>query len=93
MASERLDLRSARYDKLARSVMIDGRDLLVEVTQEALEALARKALSPQEAVIRAVSESKRLVTLLKRLPADDGKITITLNILMNDGLFGEEKGN
>lgn len=92
MASERLDLRSARYDTLARSVMIDGRDLLVEVTQEALEALARKALSPKEAVIRAVSESKRLVTLLKRLPADDGKITITLNILMNDGLFGEEKG-
>ena len=93
MATERLDLRSARYDRLARSVLIDGRDVLVEVSLEALEALARKALSPQDAVIRAVAEAKRLTALLKRLPPDDGKVTITASILMNDGLYGEEKGN
>ena len=71
MASERLDLRSARYDRLARSVMIDGRGVLVEVSLEALEALARKSLSPQDAVNRAVAEGKRLTALLKRLPPDD----------------------
>lgn len=89
MSSERLDLKSARYDKLARSVLIDGRGLTVEVSLEALEALARKPLSPHDAVLRAVNEAKRIVTLMKRLPADDGKITITANILLNDGLFGE----
>jgi hypothetical protein len=93
LASERLDFRSARYDRLARSVMIEGRGVQVEVSLEALEALARKPLSPQDAVNRAVAEGKRLTALLKRLPPDDGKVTITTAILLNDGLFGEEKGN
>jgi len=88
-AAERLDLKSARYDALSRSVLIDGRGVVVAVALEALEALARRKLSPDEAVLRAVGESKRLVALMKRLPPDDGKITITAGILMNDGLFGD----
>jgi hypothetical protein len=50
-------------------------------------------LNPQDAVNRAVAEGKRLTALLKRLPPDDGKVTITTAILLNDGLLGEEKGN
>jgi 16S rRNA G527 N7-methylase RsmG len=89
LAGERLDLKSARYDSLARSVVIDGRGVTVEIALEALEALAKRKLSPDQAVARALGESKRIIALVKRLPPDDGKITITTGILMNDGLFGE----
>jgi hypothetical protein len=91
LAGERIDLKSARFDSLARSVLIDGRGVTVEISLEALEALAKRKLSPEQAVVRAVGESKRIVTLMKRLPPDDGKITITTAILMNDGLFGETR--
>ncbi len=93
MATERLDLKSARYDRLARSVLIDGRGMVLEVALEALEALAKKPLSPQDAILRAVAEAKRLTMLIKRLPPDDGKIFVSATMLMNDGLYGEEKGN
>ena len=89
MAGERLDLKSARYDSLARSVVVDGRSVTVEIALEALEALAKRKLSPEQAVAWAVGESKRILALVKRLPPDDAKITITTSILMNDGLFGE----
>ncbi|HSO47222.1 MAG TPA: hypothetical protein VLQ68_04735 [Rhizobiaceae bacterium] len=89
MAGERLDIKSARYDRLARSVLIDGRGVTVEIALEALEALAKRKLSPDQAVARAVGEAKRIMMLVKRLPPDDGKITVTTGILMNDGLFGE----
>ncbi len=90
MSAERLDLKTARYDKLARSVLIDGRGLTLEVSLEALEALAKKPLSPHDAVNRALSEAKRLTMLMKRLPPDDGKVFVSASMMMNDGLYGSE---
>lgn len=93
MPTERLDLRSARFDRFANSVLIDGRRVVVEVTKEALEALYKRDLEPDEALRLAVEETKRLTRLATRLPADDGKIVVTTGILMNDGLFGEDEGS
>jgi hypothetical protein len=90
VTAERLDLKSARYDRLARSVLIDGRGLVLEVSLEALEALAKRPLSPQDAVHRAVSEAKRLTQLSKRLPPDDGKVFVSAAMLLNDGVFSRE---
>lgn len=84
---QRLDLKSLRYDKLGRSVLIDGRKVVVEISHEALEALANRALTPDEAVIKVAEEQKRLTRLAEWVPADDGRIQITTNILMNDGVF------
>ncbi|MFZ1814435.1 MAG: hypothetical protein WBO55_19655 [Rhizobiaceae bacterium] len=93
MALQRLDLRTVRYDRLSGSVMIDARNCVVEVSREALEALYQRKLKPEEAVIHAVKEARRLTELACRIPADDGKIHITTNILLNDGLFGAETGS
>lgn len=93
MPTERLDLRSARFDRFANSVLIDGRRIVVEVTREALEALYKRDLEPDEAVNLAAAEISRLTRLATRLPADDGKIVVTTNILKNDGLFGEDEGS
>lgn len=84
---QRLDLKSLRYDKLGRSVLIDGRKVTVEVSHEALEALANCELSPDEAIVKVAEEQKRLTKLAEWVPADDGKIHITTNMLMNDGVF------
>ena len=90
---QRLDLKSLRYDKLGRSVLVDGRRIVVEISHEALEALANRELSEEEAVIKVAEEQKRFTRLAEWLPADDGKILITTNMLMNDGMFesGEAK--
>ena len=84
---QRLDLKSLRYDKLGRSVLIDGRKVVVEVSHEALEALSNSELTADEAVIKVAEEQKRLTRLAEWVPADDGKIHITTNMLMNDGVF------
>jgi len=84
---QRLDLKSLRYDKLGRSVLIDGRKVVLEISHEALETLSNRELSPDEAVIKVAEEQKRLTRLAEWLPADDGKIHITTNMLMNDGVF------
>lgn len=84
---QRLDLKSVRYDRLGRSVLIDGRKITMEISHEALEALARRALAPEEAVLTVIEETKRLTRLAEWVPADDGKIQITTNLLMNDGMF------
>ncbi len=84
---QRLDLKSLRYDKLGRSVLIDGRKVVVEVSHEALEALSNRELTADEAVIKVAEEQKRLTRLAEWVPADDGKIHITTNMLMNDGVF------
>ncbi len=47
---QRLDLKSLRYDKLGRSVLIDGRKVTVEISHEALEALFNRELTADEAV-------------------------------------------
>ena len=85
MAVQSLDLKTARYDRLSRSVLIDGRALTVEVSHEALEAMARKPLNAEQAVVRAVAEGKRITLLAMRIPADDGKVHITASLVANDG--------
>lgn len=84
---QRLDLRTLRYDKLGRSVLIDGRAVVVEISHEALETLSNKKLSSSEAIAHVASETKRLTRLAEWLPADDGKIVITTHMLMNDGVL------
>lgn len=93
MAVQRLDLRSVRYDRLSGSVLFDARNCVVEVSLEALEALYKRKFDPEEAIVFAVREAKRLTVLAGRIPADDGKIHITTNMLLNDGLFGAENGS
>ncbi len=85
--TQRLDLKSIRYDALGRSVLIDGRKVTLEVSHEALEALCNRQLSTEEAVLKVAEETKRLTRLAEWVPADDGKIHITTGILMNDGVF------
>jgi len=84
---QRLDLKTLRYDKLGKSVLIDGRKVTVEVSHEALEALSDCELTDDEAMIKVAEEQKRLTKLAEWVPADDGKIHITTNMLMNDGRF------
>ena len=93
MPLQRLDIKSARFDALSGSVLIDGRNAVIEVSLEALEMLAKSALTPERAVQRAIIEVKRLTQLASRLPADDGKIIITANLLANDGRFATEHGS
>ncbi len=89
---QRLDLRSLRYDKLGKSVLIDGRQVVVEISHEALEALSNKPLTEEQAVHKVAEETKRLTRLAEWVPADDGKIHITTNLLMNDGFYEAETG-
>ena len=84
---QRLDLKSLRYDPLGRSVLIDGRGVTVEVSHEALESLKNKPLDPEAALLLVAEETRRITRLAEWVPADDGKIHITTNMLMNDGLF------
>ncbi len=81
----RLDLKSARYDPLSKTVVIDTNKAVLEVAHEALEAVARKELTGEEAVTRAIAERKRITQLANLLPADDGKIHITRTLLEQDG--------
>ena len=89
---QRLDLKTLRYDKLGRSVLIDGRSVVLEISHEALEALTNRELTEDEAIKKVAEEQKRLTRLAEWVPADDGKINITTNMLMNDGRF-ERGGN
>jgi len=92
---QRLDLKTLRYDKLGKSVLIDGRQVVLEISHEALEALTKRTLSEDEAIRQVADEQKRLTRLAEWLPADDGKINITTAMLLNDGRFdvsdGEQK--
>ena len=88
---QRLDLKSLRYDKLGRSVLIDGRAVVLEISHEALEALTNRQLTVEEAMRKVAEEQKRLTRLAEWLPADDGKINITTNLLMSDGRFDNEE--
>lgn len=91
MPVQRLDLKTARYDRLSRSVLIDGRAVTVEVSHEALEAMARRTLDADQAVQRALAESKRITTLMMRVPEDDGKVHITAGLVANDGRLDREE--
>ncbi len=87
---QRLDLKSLRYDRLGKSVLIDGRKVVLEISHEALETLTNRSLSEEEAIRKVADEQKRLTRLAEWVPADDGKIHITTNMLMNDGRFETE---
>lgn len=84
---QRLDLRTLRYDRFGRSVLIDGRSVVIEIAHEALEALSNRVLNEDEALRTVAEEQKRLTRLAEWLPADDGKIHITTAMLMNDGRY------
>ena len=89
---QRLDIKSVRYDRLNRSVLIDGRKVVLVVSHEALEELKQRPLDDNEAMFVVAQEVKKLTRLAERVPADDGKIQITSSILVNDGIFGAENG-
>ena len=86
---QRLDLKSLRYDRLGKSVLIDGRGAVLEISHEALEAMTNRVLSEDEATDKVAEERKRFTRLAEWLPIDDGKIRVTTNILLNDGRFEE----
>jgi hypothetical protein len=87
VAIQRLDIRTVRYDKMSDAVLMDGRKIVLAVTRDALEALYSRALEPAEAILRAVDEQKRLTRLAEIIPADDGRVVITRDRLLNDGQF------
>ncbi len=89
---QRLDAKSVRYDRLGQSVLIDGRGITLEISHEALEELANRTLTQSEAIVAVVEETKRFTRLAERLPADDGKIHVTTNMLLNDGVFDQVNG-
>ena len=93
VALERLDLRSARFDRLSGSVLINGRENVVEISIDALERLCHRSVASEEAVLVAVSEAKRITVLASRLPADDGKINITAGFVENDEAMAVENGS
>jgi hypothetical protein len=84
---QRLDLKTLRYDRLGKSVLIDGRKVVLEISHEALEALSNSLLDEDQALRTVADEQKRLTRLAEWVPADDGKIHITTSVLMNDGRF------
>lgn len=90
---ERLDFKTTRYDKLADSVLIDGKKAIVEISRDAFEALYRREFTGEEVIIKAVEEAKRLNHLANVIPADDGKIHITAALMLGDGQFGNLDAN
>lgn len=91
MALQRLDIKSARYDRLGRSVLFAARGCAVEISHEALETFGRRRLSAEEALAVAIAKAAALGQLASRLPIDDGKIVITAGIVANDGWFGQAR--
>ena len=88
---QRLDLKTVRYDRFTDSVLMDGRKIVLAVTRDALEALYNRELAPEDAILKAVDEQKRLTRLAEIIPADDGRVLITKDRLLNDGLFGQQE--
>ncbi|MFK7902320.1 MAG: hypothetical protein AB8B49_05700 [Nitratireductor sp.] len=85
--TQRLDIKTVRFEPMTDSVLFDGRKIVLAVTKDALEALFNIELSPQEAVYKAIEEEKRLTKLADIIPADDGRVTVTKNMLLNEGQF------
>lgn len=84
---QRLDIKTVRYDRLSDAVLMNGRGIVLAVTKEALEALYNREFSSDEAVLKAVDEQKRLTRLAEIIPADDGRVLITKERLLNHGQF------
>ena len=87
---QRLDIRTARYDRLSEAVLMDGRGIVLAVTLDALENLHDCRFEPEEAVIKAIEDVRRLTVLAGKVPADDGRVLITRAMLLNDGQFEPE---
>lgn len=90
MPLQRLDPRTIRFDELSGSVLIDGRNCVVEISLDAVEQIARRKFSPDQAVAAVGGELLRLARLASKLPPDDGKIHITANLVRSDGRFDED---
>ncbi|MCP4072221.1 MAG: hypothetical protein GY742_10850 [Hyphomicrobiales bacterium] len=90
---ERLDFKTVRFDKLADTILVNGKKIVVEISRDALEALYRREFTGEEAVIKAVEESKRLNHLANMIPADDGKIHITAALMLGNGQFSQLHAN
>jgi len=86
---QRLNLKSIRYDHLGRSVLVDARNATVEITHEAIEALANRNLDADAAILQVAQERKRITKLAEILPADDGRIRITQGAMETGGLYDE----
>ena len=86
---ERLNFKTVRFDRLADTILINGKKSVVEISKEAFEVLARKELSGEEAIIKAVEEAKRLNHLANIIPPDDGKIQITAALMLGNGQFDD----
>jgi len=86
---ERLDFKSVRFDKLADTILINGKKVIVEISREAFEVLYRQEFTADEAILKAIEESKRLNHLANAIPADDGKIHITAALMLGNGQFNE----
>jgi hypothetical protein len=85
---QRLDLKTVRFDRLSDAVLMDGRNVVVVVPRDALEAFTNRALEPEEAIGKAVEEATRLARLAEIVPADDGRVLITRERLLNHGRYG-----
>ncbi len=90
---ERLDFKTTRFDPVADSILIEGRQSVVEISRDAFEALFKREFTADELVLKAVEEAKRLNHLANVIPADDGKINITAALLIGDGQFNELQMN
>lgn len=84
---QRLNLKTVRFDRMSDAVLMDGRKIVLAVTRDALEALYQRELDPEEAILMAVEAEKRLTRLAEILPADDGRILVTKDRLLNNGKF------
>jgi hypothetical protein len=85
---QRLNLKTVRYDRLSDAVLMDGRNVVVVIARDALEAFSNRVLAPEEAVGKAVEEATRLSRLAEIVPADDGRVLITKERLLNNGRYG-----
>ena len=84
---QRLNIKSARYDRLSECVLMEGRGITLAMTKDALEALYDSEFEPEEAVIKAVEETRRLTRLAEIVPADDGRVLVTKKHLLSDGRY------
>ncbi len=86
----KLDIDSARYDRMRQSVVIGAGRGRVIISLEALEEFYRKPLEPDEAVDGAIGAGMVIRLAANATPADDGMINITSSILNGRNWESEE---
>lgn len=90
---ERLDFRTAKLDRTADSLRVKGKKVEVEIAREVLETAAKKPLDELGMTNTAIIHAKTFNRLANVIPADDGKINITLRLFLEDGQFGSTKND